>query len=282
MSAMATAMLSRGISPRCSPRLDAAVGFASGIPGLASRGRFGRANRWTHVVRARVNTKWRCSTSDARPYAVDLRTLSPKEREALRLRSKAIPLVADHDPLDIVYEDETFLVVSKPGWLKMHPVHRFQGGTLLNRVIGYLGYNPHMCHRLDMHTSGVVMFLKTKTWCTAILEAFQSGAIFKEYLCLVDVANANLEGSFAVSAPIQRHPLVKFEREIGDSREDSKPALTDFHLLGKSSQGIGLLLARPMTGRYDVAIPSNAGPGCADCRRQRMNAGTHATWMTFS
>jgi hypothetical protein len=73
--------------------------------------------------------------------------MTPRERELLRLRSKAIPLVADTEPLDIIFEDEAFLVVSKPQYVKMHPAHRFEGGTLVNRVIGYLNYNPHVAHR---------------------------------------------------------------------------------------------------------------------------------------
>lgn len=48
----------------------------------------------------------------------------PTERERVRLRSKAIPLVADNDPIDIVFEDEDFLVVNKPDFVKMHPSHR--------------------------------------------------------------------------------------------------------------------------------------------------------------
>lgn len=63
-----------------------------------------------------------------KPYPkADIAAMSPQEREALRLRSKAIPLVVSHEPLDIIFEDDVFLVVSKPSWLKMHPIHRFQG-----------------------------------------------------------------------------------------------------------------------------------------------------------
>lgn len=68
----------------------------------------------------------------------------------LRLRSKSIPLVADSEPLEILFEDDTFLVVNKPAFLKMHPSHRFEGGSVLNRAIGYLGHPPQLLHRLDM------------------------------------------------------------------------------------------------------------------------------------
>lgn len=87
---------------------------------------------------------------EKRPYRIDKSKLNDRERQLLRLRSRAIPLVADSEPLDIVHEDDVFLVVSKPAFVKMHPSHRFEGGSLLNRAIGYLGYEPCILHRLDM------------------------------------------------------------------------------------------------------------------------------------
>lgn len=87
---------------------------------------------------------------EARPYNIDKSKLSPLEREQLRLRSRAIPLVADKEPLDVIFEDDRFLVANKPSFLKMHPSHRFQGGSLLNRAIGHCGYAPRILHRLDM------------------------------------------------------------------------------------------------------------------------------------
>lgn len=98
---------------------------------------------------------------EKRPYQLDKSKLSDRDRQLLRLRSRAIPLVADSDPLEIVYEDDVFLAVSKPSFVKMHPSHRFEGGSLLNRAIGYLGYEPRILHRLDMvgHTNLPPFFL---------------------------------------------------------------------------------------------------------------------------
>lgn len=90
---------------------------------------------------------------EARPYRIDKSQLTPLEIEELRLRSKAIPLVVDKEPLDVVFEDDNFLVVNKPPFLKMHPSHRFEGGSLLNRAIGHCGFTPFLVHRLDMVSS---------------------------------------------------------------------------------------------------------------------------------
>jgi 23S rRNA-/tRNA-specific pseudouridylate synthase len=112
----------------------------------------GRRRESVSAARLFYRPRAMCSSAAGKPHPLalpkaDLARMTPREREQLRLRSKAIPLVADTDPLEIVYEDEAFLVVSKPQFVKMHPAHRFEGGTLVNRVIGYLNYNAHAAHR---------------------------------------------------------------------------------------------------------------------------------------
>jgi 23S rRNA-/tRNA-specific pseudouridylate synthase len=60
---------------------------------------------------------------------------------------RSIRLVADSEPLQVVHEDERFLAVCKPPGLRSAPVHRFMGGSAVNRMIGYLGAVPHLLHR---------------------------------------------------------------------------------------------------------------------------------------
>ncbi len=179
-------------------------------------------------------------------FPVDVKTMSDKERAALRVFSRSIPLVADTEPLEVVYEDGDLLVVCKPDFVKMHPAHRFEGGTLLNRAIGHCNFPPRLTHRLDMHTTGVVVFAKTKDACKYISAQFRRGAVRKQYLAVVDGVPPH--PAFTVDAAIQRDPLYKIARTIGADREDSKPAVTQFSVLD-SAQRMSLLLAKPVTGR---------------------------------
>ena len=65
--------------------------------------------------------------------------LPPRRVKALlRRASKAIPLVADDAPLDVVFEDADLLVVNKPPGLRFHPTHRFEGNSLLSRCLGHV------------------------------------------------------------------------------------------------------------------------------------------------
>lgn len=160
------------------------------------------------------------------------------------------------------------------------------GGTLLNRVIGYLGRNPHMCHRyvpqfgprifassfstaydesltncpalpyqyifrLDMHTTGVVMFLKESRHCASVAASFREGRVAKQYLCIVDSQQPPDE-AFTVNAPIERHPTIGIMRQIGSRTAESKDAVTNFRLAsppGMGACGMSLLCAMPKTGR---------------------------------
>lgn len=91
---------------------------------------------------------------------------------------------------------------------------------------------------------------KKRDLCKPIMEQFMEGRVEKEYLCVVDgVRKADVGSSFTVDAPIQRHE-VRFVREVGDSKSDSKPAQTLYTILGKSKENNMMLLrAAPQTGR---------------------------------
>ena len=89
--------------------------------------------------------------SDVRPLKKSvMNRLTPREREKLRLRSKAIPLVADKEPLDVIFEDDSFLVVNKPAYIKMHPSHRYAGmsrcSTKPMSVMIFAGKGPGNAH----------------------------------------------------------------------------------------------------------------------------------------
>ena len=131
-------------------------------------------------------------------------------RGMLRRASRAIPLVADVEPLDVVHEDDELLVVNKPPGLRFHPVHRFEGNSLLSRVIGHVRRDagredagsggaagssggaprvvPRVVHRLDMDTSGVCVFVKDPALADGFARQFRGDAegarARKEYLAV--------------------------------------------------------------------------------------------------
>lgn len=160
--------------------------------------------------------------------AAALNVRTERVRSLLRMVSKATPLRADNsDKLEVLYEDDHVLAVNKPPFMRHHPNHRFNGGSLLNQCIGHLGFEPHVVHRLDMDTSGVAVFAKTAACARAFGERFQRKQAHKTYLALAFGAPPDGASSFSVDVPIGFHPEILARRM---PRLDGKAAVTDFRV----------------------------------------------------
>lgn len=81
-----------------------------------------------------------------------------------------LEIIAEDIPLDIVYEDDTVLVVNKPAGLVVHPGHGNYSGTLVNALAWHFRDNPDydvsdprlgLVHRIDKDTSGLLVVAKT-------------------------------------------------------------------------------------------------------------------------
>ena len=60
-------------------------------------------------------------------------------RAAFKMAQRAIPLVADQDPVDVIYEDDDIIAVNKPAGVLSAPKHRFTVRTILR----WLMWGPH-------------------------------------------------------------------------------------------------------------------------------------------
>lgn len=77
------------------------------------------------------------------------------------------------DPVEVVFEDEDMVVVNKVPFVISAPKHRYVGGTMVNKVIGYLKKEPFILHRLDMNTTGVLMMAKSSVIAGAVHKQFR-------------------------------------------------------------------------------------------------------------
>lgn len=149
--------------------------------------------------------------------------------------------------VEILYEDEDLIVVSKPATLAVHPSHNHQGDTLSNVMSAYLKSKGKISlfravGRLDKGTSGIVV---------CALNSFAAnklqGNIEKTYLAL---AGGLYEGSGTIDAPIYRPDPIKTYRTV-DSRGDR--AVTNWTALKNGTLPDGtetsLLKVKIETGR---------------------------------
>ena len=80
-------------------------------------------------------------------------------------------LIGEKMPLEIVFEDDTLLVINKPPGLVVHPGHGNYSGTLLNGLISHFENlpsnkdgRPGLVHRIDKDTSGLIVIAKNKSF----------------------------------------------------------------------------------------------------------------------
>ena len=120
-----------------------------------------------------------------------------------------------HDPsvtpedaeLDIAFEDDDLLVVNKPAGLVVHPSPGHWEHTLGNYVVGYLtrrrkAIDLHPVNRLDIGTSGLVVFATSGYVQLRMQGQLHTGAFSREYLALCQGCDLADEGE--VDAPIAR------------------------------------------------------------------------------
>ena len=148
---------------------------------------------------------------------------------------------------DVVYEDETVLAIDKPSGLPMHPTATYHRNTLTRVLKDRYGEpTPHICHRLDRETSGLVLCAKEPATERALKLGFERRQVKKTYLALVRGEMPEDEGIIDFPlAPVQQglHLLM----EIRDTGEPSI-AVTHYRVLERRA-GHSLVWLEPQTGR---------------------------------
>ena len=132
--------------------------------------------------------------------------------------------------LDILFEDESLLVINKPAGLVMHPAAGNPHGTLLNGLLSHLpglAQIPRagIVHRLDKETSGLLVVAKTLAAQNALVRQLQARTVKREYRAIVQ-GIVSVGGS--VDAPIGRHPVNRLRMAVIES---GKPAVTHYRVI---------------------------------------------------
>ncbi|WP_337378930.1 RluA family pseudouridine synthase [Mitsuokella jalaludinii] len=166
--------------------------------------------------------------------------------ELTMLWQEASPVVPVDLPLDVLYEDEAFLIVNKPAAMIVHPTHREARDTLVHAVAGYFrrrgeAAGIHPLYRLDRDTTGIVVLAKSARIQHAMTQHY--GQIYREYLALV---TGHLDrGKGCIDMPIGRDTSKANHWRV---RADGKRALTEYEVRASWS-AYSLLKLHLLTGR---------------------------------
>jgi len=162
-------------------------------------------------------------------------------------------------PIDIRYEDDDLIVLSKPAGLVVHPAQGNWTGTLANALAWHfdeLGQmqgaeRPGIVHRLDKDTSGLMLAAKRDEAQIALQDAIRQRTVDRRYLCLVHGWINQDTG--LIDAPLARDGRDPYKRAISD-HPSAKSAVTTFTVLerfeaGRFDDGYTLVECKLFTGR---------------------------------
>jgi 23S rRNA pseudouridine1911/1915/1917 synthase len=115
-------------------------------------------------------------------------------------------------PLEVVYEDQDFLVINKPPGMVVHPAPGHHSGTLVHALLGRGGSwsetggvtRPGIVHRLDKGTSGLIVVARTDASHRALSSQLSDRTLSRSYLAIVRGLVKDEAGE--LEGPIGRHP----------------------------------------------------------------------------
>ena len=149
--------------------------------------------------------------------------------------------------LDIVYQDDSIIVVNKPVGLVVHPGAGNRHGTLSNALLYFapeLKNVPRagIVHRLDKDTSGLLVVARTPRSHKQLVSALSERRVAREYLALVQGV---MPSGGTVNANIGRHPKNRLRMAV---IQNGKPAITHY-LIQERYRHYTLVRVKLETGR---------------------------------
>lgn len=162
-------------------------------------------------------------------------------------------IVSTQMNLDIVYEDDAFLILNKPAGIAVHPSVLHYEDSLSNGVKYYfkkigLKRKIRPVNRLDLNTSGLIIFAKNEYIQECLIQQMASNLFKKEYIAIAIGRFENSKGT--INLPIARKENSIIERCVSIS--DGQTAITDYEVLQEieiNSEYFSVVKCHLQTGR---------------------------------
>nr|WP_041738625.1 RluA family pseudouridine synthase [Coriobacterium glomerans] len=164
-------------------------------------------------------------------------------------------------PLDIRFEDEYLIVLSKQRGLVCHPGHGHDSGTLANALVHHCGIDhlgtlqgedrPGIVHRLDRDTSGLMLAAKDDATQRALQDLIRLRTLDRRYIALVHGVIARDAGT--IDTGLARSSRDRLKMAVSDDPA-ARQAITTFRVLerfdaARGDEGYTLIECHLYTGR---------------------------------
>jgi len=177
-------------------------------------------------------------------------TMDVPKPEPLSISGEAIPL-------DVLFEDESLLILNKPPGIVVHPAPGNWMGTLVNALLHHFQTSggtistiggkerPGLVHRLDKETSGIMVITKTDSAHRALASQFKLHTITRIYEALV--WGVPKKGRGLIELAIGRD--VKDRKKFSARTSSPKQSVTEYVVTRRYGKVAAHVLLYPRTGR---------------------------------
>lgn len=166
-----------------------------------------------------------CTSKKTAVKAGDRISIKIPDAEPLELQPEDIPL-------DILYEDDSLLIINKSAGLVVHPAPGHQDGTLVNAILAHcpnlpgIGgvQRPGIVHRLDKDTTGAIAIAKTEHAHQHLQAQLKAKTARREYLGIIYGVPKTESGT--IDLPIGRHPVDRKKMAVVPVEQGGRTAVT--------------------------------------------------------
>ena len=163
-----------------------------------------------------------------------------RDSSPLRLSKKDVLMMQNM----VIYKDNEIIILNKPAGLAV------QGGSKTTRHIDGLldalrfekDEKPHLVHRLDKETSGVLVLARSANIAAKLTDAFKTRAVHKVYWAVVAGKPQLLSGKIDA-------PLTKTADRVIVDFDHGERAISVYQVIDSAGKKASWLALSPLTGR---------------------------------